>query len=318
MSSDVVQTAFTPGFRLIDGSQLNTMIDQINGGFSPGQSGINLFVNTVSGSDRNNGQSWEGAFQTMAKALANVQDNSTIYFVGKVREQLVAPLGITGVRIIGGANGNVRDDDGAKWYAPASPVAGKALIEIREQGWCFYNFLMTPDTTTGACIKAHRNEDATYPDSSHFICSGMKFVGTSVTTTYGIQDVGGNHHYIVDNCEFQTLAAGIICTSTSIAVPLRNRIINSRFYANTNDLASSQSYSVISGNQFMSAGSGATNKVVSTTYNAVAGGNNHVTLNFFSNTEAQIAPGNGYTGASTDLWMNYVNDQAALAFGQPA
>jgi len=46
----------------------------------------------------------------------------------------VAPLGITGVRIIGVPGGNVRDDDGAKWYTPASATAGKALIEIREQG----------------------------------------------------------------------------------------------------------------------------------------------------------------------------------------
>jgi hypothetical protein len=176
---------------------------------------------------------------------------------------------------------------------------------------------MTPETTSAACIKAHRNEDATYPDSSHFICSGMRFVGTT-GTQYGIQDVGGNHHYLVDNCEFQSLTFAITCTSTAIAVPLRNRIQNSRFLLNTNDIATSLSYSVIANNQFMTAGSGATNKVISTTFNSTQGGNNHITLNQFTNTEAQIAPASGFTGAASDVWVNYVTDQAALAVGQPA
>ena len=76
--------------------------------------------------------------------------------------------------------------------------------------------------------------------------------------------------------------------------------------------------SVIKGNNFITPGSGATNKVISTTFISTQGGLNHVVLNFFNNTEAQIAPGSGYTGAASDFWMNYVTDQAALAFGQPA
>lgn len=275
------------------------------------------FVNTNADNSGYDGTSPQTPFQTMQAALNVVADNDVVYFIGKVREQIVAPLGITGVRIVGVPGGNVRDDDGAKWYAPASPVAGKALIEIREQGWEFHNFLMTPDNTGGACIKAHRAEDATYPDSSHFIVNRMRFVGGGGTPN-GIEDVGGNHHYIVQNSEFQSLTKAITCSSTAIAVPLRNTIRGCKFMQNTNDIASSLSYSLIQGNQFFTAGSGATNKVVSTTYNAVQGGNNQILLNQFNNTEAQIAPGSGYTGAATDLWMNYVNDQAALAFGQPA
>lgn len=275
------------------------------------------FVDTVYGSDGQTGQSPEQAFQTMSQALTSVGDNDVIYFIGKVREQLVAPLGVTGVSIIGAETGNVRDDDGAKWYAPASPTAGQALLELREQGWTLSNFLMTPDNTGGACVKAHRNEDATYPDSSHFILNNMRFVGGG-GTPIGVQDVGGNSNYLIQNCKFQSLTSAITCTSTSIAVPLRNTIRDNQFLLNTNDITSSQSYAVISGNQFMTAGSGSTNKVISTTFNAVQGGNNHITLNYFSNTEAQIAPTSGYTGAASDLWLNYVNDQAALAVGQPA
>lgn len=274
------------------------------------------FVDTTTGRS-GNGTSPDQSFSTMARALDAVGDNDAIYFVGKVREQLVAPLGVTGVSIIGAVTGQVRDDDGAKWYAPASPVAGQALLELREQGWTLQNFLMTPDATGGACVKAHRNEDATYPDSSHFVCRGMRFVGAG-GTPIGIQDVGGNHHYLVDDCEFQSLTSAITCTSTSIAVPLRNRIQNSRFLLNTNDITSSLSYSVISGNHFLTAGAGSTNKVISTTFNSTQGGNNHVTLNYFSNGNADIDPSHGFTGAATDFWSNYTNDQAALVVGQPA
>lgn len=314
----MITERFQPGLRLVDGSQLNRLVAQINSSVLPAQQGSSIYVDTVNGLDSRDGLSWTGAYQTMAKALSVVRDNGVIYFIGKVREQLVAPLGIQGVSIIGAAGGMVRDDDGAKWTTPASgAVAGKALIEIREQGWGFYNFLMTPENTGGACIKAHRNEDATYPDSSHFICSGMRFVGAG-GTPIGIEDVGGNHHYLVDGCEFQSLNFGITCSSTAIAVPLRNKISNCIFRGNTNDIATSLTNSVINNCWFFTAGSGAVNKVISTTYNGAQGGENYITLNFFNNTEAQIAPGSGFTGAATDVWMNYVNNQAALAFGQPA
>lgn len=294
--------------------------------------GTQWFVDTVLGSDGNDGRSPQNAFLTMGRAFAlsdgssNLGPNDTIWFRGKVREQLVAPLtktiggtayAVTGVSIFGMVGGNVRDDDGAKWYAPASPVAGKALLELRQQGWTLGNFLMTPDNTGGAAVKAHRNEDATYPDSSHFVLNHMRFVGAG-GTPIGVEDVGGNHHYVISNCEFQTLTKAITCSSTAIAVPLRNTIQDCRFAGNTMDIASSQTNAIIRRNVFFTPGSGATNKVVSTTFNSTQGGTNMVLLNQFNNTEAQIAPASGYTGAATDVWMNYVNDQAALAFGQPA
>ncbi len=300
---------------------------------APSLFGTQWFVNTVTGADGNDGRSPLTPFKTMGRALAfsdgsaNVGPNDTIWFVGTVREQLVAPLtktiagtarAVTGVSICGMPGGNVRDDDGAKWTTPVSgAVVGRALIEIRQQGWEFHNFLMTPQATGGACIKAHRNEDATYPDSSHFVVNRMRFVGAGGTPV-GIEDVGGNHHYIIQNSEFQTLTFAITCTSTGIAVPLRNTIRCNKFMGNTNDIATSLTDSAIQNNIFFTAGAGAVNKVVSTTYNAAQGGGNMVLLNQFNNTEVQIAPGSGFTGAATDVWMNYVNNQAALAFGQPA
>lgn len=227
-----------------------------------------------------------------------------------MREQLVAPLGIQGVTIVGAVGGNVRDDDGAKWYAPAVPVAGKALIEIREQGWEFHNFLMTPDNTGGAAIKAHRAENATYPDSSHFIARNMRFVGAG-GTPIGIEDVGGNHHYLLDGCEFQSLTTAVLCSSTAIAVPLRNTIRGCKFMQNTNDIDTAQSYALIENNRFFTD---------STKTMVIAGGGNCiVTGNVFPNVTADIDPAHGYDGNATDVWTgNYVTDQAAVVFGDPA
>lgn len=271
------------------------------------------FVNTVTGSDGNKGRAPDNAFATMAQAFTVVGSNDTIQFIGTVREQLVAPLGVYGVNIVGGENGGVRDDNGAKWTYPSSgATSGGALLLLREQGWTVSNFLMTPEPTSGAAIELRRNEDATYPDASHFIASGMRFVGIDVTTTYGIRDIGGCSNVLVDNCEFYLLTTGIYCSSTAIALPLRNRFTNNRFLQNTNDIVSPQSYGLIQGNSFMS--SAATAKI-----NDSGGGYTIVTGNVFPDAAADIDPAHGYDGNATDTWTgNLVGNQAAYVYGDPA
>lgn len=271
------------------------------------------FVNTVTGSDGNKGRSPSDAFATMEKAFEFVGTNDTIEFIGTVREQLVAPLGVYGVNIVGGENGNVRDDNGAKWTYPASgATAGGALLLLREQGWTVSNFLMTPEPTSGACIELRRAEDAVYPDASHFIASNMRFVGIDVTTTYGIRDIGGCSNVLIDNCEFYLLTTGYYCSSTSIAVPLRCKILNSRFLQNTNDIICPMSYCIVGDNRFFS--TAATEKV-----EISGGGFNIVTGNVFPDAAADIDPAHGYDGNATDSWTgNLVPNQAAFVFGDPA
>lgn len=272
-----------------------------------------LFVNTVTGSDGNKGRSPSDAFATMGKAFTAVASNDTIMFVGTIREQLTAPLGVYGVKIVGGEGGGVRDDNGAKWTYPASgATAGGALLLLREQGWTVSNFLMTPEPTSGAAIELRRAEDATYPDASHFIADGMRFVGVDVTTTYGIRDIGGCSNVLVNNCEFYLLTTGYYCSSTAIAVPLRCKIQGSRFLQNTNDIICPSSYGVVQDNRFFS--TAATEKV-----EISGGGFNIVTGNVFPDAAADIDPAHGYDGNATDIWTgNLVGNQAAFVFGDPA
>lgn len=271
-----------------------------------------IFVDTVNGSNGNSGASPEDAYSTMAKALDNIDSNGVINFIGTIREQLVAPLGVYGVTIQGLAGGGVRDDNGAKWTTPASgAVAGQALILLREQGWTLNNFLMTPDNTSGACVEVRRAEDATYPDASHAVFTNMRFVGADVTTTYGIRDIGGCSNILVNNCEFYLCTTGYWCSSTSIANPLRNRILNSRFYQNTNDLIRPSTLCLHQGNGHYN--TAATEKI------EISGGagENIVTENVFPDAAADIDPANGYDGESTDYWTNnWATDQ--VVFGNPA
>lgn len=296
-----------------------------SGGAEASYFGTQWFVDTVNGADGNDGRSPQTAFATMNRAFyfsdgsSNLSPNDTIWFVGTVREQLVAPLtktiggvarAVTGVSIYGMQGGGVRDDDGAKWTYPASgAVAGQALLACRQQGWTVGNFLMTPEPTSGAAIKLNRAEDAVNPDASHFVASGMRFVGIDVTTTYGIQDVGGCSNVLVQDCEFYLLTTGLYSSSQAIATPLRWKIYNNRFLQNTNDIVVPSSYGVFSGNAHM------TNNT--TVINIASGGNCTVKFNSFPNAAADIDPANGYDGNATDVWTsNSATD--AVVFGDPA
>lgn len=273
-----------------------------------------------------------GSFSTFADLSPNLRSRDTIMLLGVLREQAIAPLDVYDVSIIGAANrprqattgtggvptaGTVTGG-GACWLPPASgAVAATPLLELRAAGWSFDNIEFTPYNGSAA-VRLTRSAVTDTIDASHTTFTGCYFGGNGGTTQIGIEDNGGCGFVLVDECRFKDLTSAILSLSTTAAIPLRWQIQDGVFSQNTNDIRMSLSYGLIQRNKFMTAGSGATNKVISTTFISTQGGNNHVLLNQFTNTETQIAPGSGFTGAASDTWMNYVTDQAALAFGQPA
>lgn len=266
-----------------------------------------------------------GSFTTFTSLKSQLQSRDLIILSGALREQAVAPDGIFDVRIVGAANrprqatsGGTPTGGGATWMAPASgAVAATALLELTRQGWAIDNISFTPHTSSPGILLT-RSTTVDLIDASHAEFSNCLFSGQGGTGQVGIQDANGSGFVLVENCRFTLLDSALLSVATGAAVPQGWTVQGCRFQQNTNDIKMSLSYAIIKWNEFLTAGSGSTNKVISTTFISTQGGNNHIELNQFSNTEAEIAPGSGYTGAASDTWMNYVNNQAALAYGQPA
>lgn len=291
--------------------------------------GITLYVDTVNGSDPANGRSPKNAMATVAQAFAELErmeaikagwgSNSTIYVSGHITEQVETPADVFGVRISGLVNGNPRQvtdngtvlaGNGVDWTVPASPTANEPLLRISEQGWVVENICFVP-TDGEPAIELRREETATYFDPSHSIIRNCRFIAANTTGTIGIEDIGGSSQVTVENCVFDTLASGIVNTSTSISNPNRWVINNCKFENNTEhiDMPFRQSYF--------------TNNVMDeATVNidfAGGDGGNFVLFNQFSNTQADITISDGYTPAgATDVWRNYSTDTAAFTVGVPS
>lgn len=267
-----------------------------------------------------------GAFSTFTDLAPNLRSRDVIVCGGVLREQAVAPLDVYDVTIVAAANaprqatsGGVPTGGGFTWMPPASGAAAATpLLELRAQGWLISGVDFTPHTSSAA-IRLTSSLTVDTIDASHTTIENCRFAGEGGTGQIGIEDLLGCSFIKVDNCYFRSLTGtAILALGTGVRVPAGNQYINNRFALNTNDIKMSLLTSLIQWNKFMTAGSGATNKVVSTTFIAAQGGNNFIIDNQFNNTEAEIAPGSGFTGAATDVWRNFVTDGTWYAIGQPA
>lgn len=285
--------------------------------------GPRLFVDTVNGNDAKRGEEWASAIKTMERAFELMASHSTIYFVGNIREQLVAPNTVFDVRIIGAANRT--RNDGATWRAPASAAADLPLLEIRAQGWRMFNVLFNAPLDAAA-VKLTRNalEGAAEFDASHFNALDCAFIGGAI----GIQDDGGCHNYLLERCRFRDFVselgpaatpAGILCTSTAVAVPLRGTIRKCEFINNVNHVLSSMSSFIVEKNIFQREGHQNTAlATLDTIHNGGQGQQNIVQKNTFAGFDAaEIVNVEGFTGSASDSWIeNFCDDEPA--YGVPA
>lgn len=270
----------------------------------------------VRGSDGNSGLSPLTPFRTVARAFEFINSYDIVVIAGVIAEQVVAPLGVFDVTLIGAGNlprqataSGTPTGGGAYWKPPASPTAATALLELIEQGWSIQNICFNPHTSSPA-IQATRAETASHPDPSHLVIDGCFFIGGGVGQI-GYQDSGGCYDVVIQNCVFQALTSAIKgIAGAGIANPLRNCYRNNYFLQNTNDIVIGCSYGRIEYNDFKDT---TTQKIQLT-----AGGHEIVRLNSFDDNAADIDPAHGYTGSATGTWGNYTLNQAALQVGQPA
>jgi hypothetical protein len=287
----------------------NLSVDVLTG-FGLNYKGDIRYVDTVNGSNNNSGKSWSRAKLTMAAALAAVDDHGVVGVVGDIREQITAPLGLQGVRIVGMAGGRTRHDDGVRWRE-ATVAGNAALITIREQGWEFHNILFVPQNAYAA-IRAHRAESASYPDSSHFIVRGCKFIGPNGIAGAqgkGIEDWGGNHHYLVEECEFNDLEFAIVgpAGSPGIAAPLRDIIRRNIFAQNKHDICMDMSKGIVQENIFRTAFNGSTHpNTINLAYLSDVSGANLVLDNHVADSNTDLADNTkGFVPSTGDTWRNW-------------
>ncbi len=256
------------------------------------------------------------SFTTMTDIFNHLRSRDVIILGGVLREQVVAPLDVFDVTVMGAANqprqatdAGVPTGGGASWLAPTSPVAATPLIELREQGWSFQNLQMA-GPSDAAAIKMHCEETATYPDASHLTLDGVRFTGGFI----GLEDYGGASNVLIQNCSFEDMAgvggAAIKVTNQGIRIPSRWQFQNNRILPCVNGIVGAWVDSRFIHNTI--------SKSTTTTMNLASGNTglrNFICFNFFNIAAADFDPAGGVTGNATDTWINYLSD--ALEFGIP-
>lgn len=271
-----------------------------------------------------NGPRGSATFGTMTDALANARSRDVIILGGVLREQVVAPLDLYDITIIGAANnprqatsGGVATGGGASWLAPTSPVAATPLLEVRSAGWAFQGIEFTP-VNASAAVRLTRSAVTDTIDASHAAFAGCAFQANGGTTQKGIEDNGGCGFVTIDNCRFEDLAGtAIIGLNTAAAVPLRWKVRKNYFWRNTNAIAMSATQGLFSENVFNQAANDANNKINLVAV-AAQGSLNMVLYNVFSDAAANVTIAKGYKPGTTDVWRNYVTDAAAYVVAVPA
>lgn len=331
------------GQALVGADSFSASASGANNGVPGNSYGPVLYVNS-NNAGSGNGRSPKNAFTTMAAAFsalstmnslkAGSSSNATIYVLGDIREQITAPLGVYGVRIIGAANGNGRNTtangaelpgNGVQWQAPASPTASTPLLTLREQGWVIQNMFFYPGASMGS-VRLRREESATYPDASHAQFIGCRFFGAAAlgtATGYGIEDYGGQYNVSVDGCLFTNLEYGIYASNVAIAAPLMWKVglqAPNVFNLCKNDVATNASGWVFANNQFLTPYNVTTHPItLNLALTATTTYGNRVFNNAFADAAANVVIAKGYVkGNTSDVWRNFVTDTAAYVVTVPA
>jgi hypothetical protein len=162
----------------------------------PERKGRAWFVDASSGVD-GNGESPSTASATMDKIFDKLASGDIIYAIGNIREQLVTPVQVFDVTIIGCGN-RPRNADATPaggnwaavtWRAPASGgTAAQATLRILQQGWTIYNILFNMIDTNAAGIEIVRNAgaDDAERDASHASIIGCRFAGAGIGIRSGV------------------------------------------------------------------------------------------------------------------------------------
>lgn len=277
---------------------------------TPESKGRAWFVDPNSGVN-GDGKSAATAFSTMQRAFNSVASGDIIYFVGKVVEQLVTPVQIFDVTVVGCGNRPRHADAtpaggnwaASQWAPPASGgTAAQATVRVLQQGWRFVNILFTAVDANAGCIELVRNAGSGNDerDASHAEILDCRFAGTGIGVKIGATSFTENvFNVLIQNSTFNNLTKGIYCTS---CVANGIQIRGNTFFGNTSNIQTKLQSSFIVGN-FIGPFTAAANSGGIDLAGGTAG--NVVTLNYLSGTYSSAG---GYTVAGAgDEWAGNMN-----------
>lgn len=280
------------------------------------------FVDTAYGGD-GDGRSPKKAFATMNRAFNSIASGDIIYVVGKVTEQLVTPVQIFDVTVVGCGNRPRHADStpaggnwaASQWGPPATGgTAAQATVRVLQQGWRFINILWTAIDTNAACIEIVRNAAAgdSERDGSHASVLGCRFAGAGVGIRSG---VAGTFTEIPFNVEVAYNRFSGLTTAMSDAIGANGwDIHHNQFWANTSTitmkLQNSMIYENIVGSFTANANSGGID------LNG-GGGLNIITKNYLSGTYS-IAGGYRSSNANDEWAGNFNTLAGGITVSDPA
>lgn len=311
-------------YRRADGATGYKVRGEVQENFGAAVSGLRpgntWMVDAVDGSDSNSGQSWDGPFRTMAAAFAAIGSGDTIYFVGKIREQLTTPVQVFDVTVVGAGNRPRHADaapvptggqSAATWTTPASGATTAPLVDVLQQGWKFVNILFA-GPSDHSCVRLFRNggEGNAERDGSHAEFVNCRFASGQD----GVEQSGGCGHVGIYDCFFTSLTGFAIKNTggAGIGYPIRWVLENNRFLDNANVLKMPCIGWRVQGNSFIST----TTEVFDTDAGDAAAGGNVVVGNYFNVAAADFDPAGNVEGNSNDVWSNTLLD--AIETGVPA
>jgi hypothetical protein len=275
------------------------------------------YVNPDLGDDTSNtGLSWDSPFATMSKAFTSLDSGDTVFFYGKVKEQLTCPVQKFDVTIVGASNrprhadaAPVGSEYGATWTTTAVEAATTPLVKVMQQGWRFVNILFAgPSNSASVLLFRDGGAGNAERDASHAEIIGCRFASGK----NGIESSGGAYNVGIYDCSFHDLTDYAIkhTAGAGIAASYRWQIKGNRFQGNAKwiDTFNGNSWEITD------------NVVVKTTTPGLVTsggtGGNAIVRNVFNIAAADFDPAGGFTGHATDVWSNYLTD--AIETGLPA
>lgn len=269
------------------------------------------------------GKSEDYPLETLAEAEAASESGDSIYIKGNIREENVIFDNLKFDRKVVGLYGLHHPDQPSSAYhpkgsmirPPSSPTATTPLIVLRARGTQFHNVVFdAPVDDTAVEIVSNGSSGTDEYSGGHSVFKGCLFRQGQ----YGVELNGAGHNILWEDCEFFLMnnaggtGAGIIQTSTSVALGFKNKVRNCDFIGDSS----------IGGNDRHIVAAWQSSVIRDCTFGTVEDTGRYIDLNggndnvVTKNTLGGLYATSDYRAGTSDVWFgNFADDAEATSDG---